>query len=92
MARTLSRVGSICEVGVLVTVRMSVVFTSRLPVFGCIEDWSGILSEGPISGDIIEQDWVDGAIWQQRCAKTYSFDVPFTGSRYNPINPNIWDS
>jgi len=60
--------------------------------FGCIEDWSGILSEGPIAGDIIEQDWVPGAIWQRGPAKTFSFDVPFTALVSTPTNPNIWDS
>lgn len=59
---------------------------------GCIEDWSGILSEAPIGGDIIEQDWVDGAIWQQGESKTYTFDVPFTARVSNPIDPNIWDA
>jgi hypothetical protein len=59
---------------------------------GCIEDWAGILSEGAIGGDIIEQDWVDGAIWQQGMHKTYSFDVPFTALVSDAINPNIWDS
>jgi hypothetical protein len=60
--------------------------------FGCIEDWSGLLSEGPIGGDIIEQDWTEGALWQQGVSKTYSFDVPFTALVGNAVNPNIWDS
>jgi hypothetical protein len=59
---------------------------------GCIEDWSGILSEGPIAGDIIEQDWVDGAIWQRGPSKTFSFDVPFTAMSPDTVNPNIWES
>lgn len=59
---------------------------------GCIGDWSGLLSEAPIAGDIIEQDWVAGAIWQEGEAKTYSFDVPFTARVSNAVNPNIWDS
>ena len=59
---------------------------------GCIENWAGILSEGPIGGDIIEQDWVDGAIWQQGPNKTYSFDVPFTALVSDTVNPNVWDS
>lgn len=60
--------------------------------FGCIEDWSGLLSEGPIGGDIIQQDWVDGAIWQEGPNKTYSFDVPFTVLVSDPIDPNIHDA
>jgi len=59
---------------------------------GCIEDWAGILSEASISGDIIAQDWVDGAIWQQGPKKTYSFDVPFTALVSDAVNPNVWDS
>jgi hypothetical protein len=59
---------------------------------GCIEDWSGILSEGPVAGDIIEQDWVSGAFWQEGPKKTYSFDVPFTALVTDTVNPNIWES
>jgi hypothetical protein len=59
---------------------------------GCIEDWSGILSEGAIGGDVITQDWVAGAIWQQGVASAYSFDVPFTALVSNTVDPNIWDS
>lgn len=59
---------------------------------GCITDWSGILSEGPIKGDIIEMDWLDGAEYQQGPAKPYSFDVPFAARVTNEVNPSIWDS
>lgn len=60
--------------------------------FACIERWDGILSEGPIKGDIIEMDWRDGAEWQRGPAKPYSFDVPFTCLVSVANNPNIWDS
>lgn len=60
---------------------------------GYIEDWSGMLSEGPVGGDIIEQDWTDGALWQQGKSKTYSFDVPFTALVSTTLTePNLWDS
>lgn len=45
---------------------------------GCITSWDGILSEGPINADIIEQDWRDGATYQQGRPKVYSFDVPLS--------------
>lgn len=43
-----------------------------------ITDWSGILSDGPTRGDLIEKDYVPGAVWQPGPAGTYSYDVPVT--------------
>ena len=36
----------------------------------------GLLSEGPQKGDLIEQNWVDGAIWQQGPKGPWTFEVP----------------
>lgn len=36
----------------------------------------GLLTNPPQRGDIIEQAWTDGAIWQKGPKGTYSFDVP----------------
>lgn len=41
-----------------------------------ITDASGLISNGPQKGDIIEQDWLPGAIWQKGPKGTYSFPVP----------------
>jgi hypothetical protein len=45
---------------------------------GCITSFDGIFSEGPISGDLLSFDWVDGALWVQGPRKTYTFDVPLS--------------
>ena len=61
--------------------------------FGSVGDWSGILSEGPVKGDLIEFDYVDGAMWQQGPRSIYSFDVPYTSLNADPAcQPNLWDS
>lgn len=52
------------------------VSTTDVETYGCIQSWDGILSEGPYKGDIIEQDWVAGAVWVPGTKKVYSFDVP----------------
>lgn len=44
--------------------------------WGWITSAEGLLGTGPSKGDVIEQDWRDGAIWQQGPKGTYSFDVP----------------
>lgn len=62
-----------------------------IETLGCVESWDGILAEGPIRGDVIEQDWVDGAIWQQGKVKTYSFEVPLT-FHTNVVNPLLADA
>lgn len=36
----------------------------------------GLLSNPPQRGDIIERDWVDGAVWQKGPKGTYTFEVP----------------
>ena len=36
----------------------------------------GLLSNAPQKGDLIEQDWVDGAIWQKGPKAAYTFEVP----------------
>jgi hypothetical protein len=91
MAVVLSRIRFAIRTGGVVT-DVGGVWVDFDTSIGCVEDWSGLLSEGPIGGDIIEQDWVDGAIWQRGPNKTYSFDVPFTALTMDTINPNIWQS
>jgi hypothetical protein len=41
-----------------------------------ITDASGLLSNGPRRGDLIELDWDEGAEWQPGPRGTYSFDLP----------------
>jgi hypothetical protein len=41
-----------------------------------ITNAEGLLGNAPQKGDLIEQDWVAGAIWQKGPKGTYSFDVP----------------
>jgi hypothetical protein len=91
MAATLSRIRFAVRTGGLVA-DAGGVWVDFDTSIGCVTDWAGLLSEGPIGGDIIEQDWVDGAIWQMGPNKTYSFDVPFTALVTDTVNPNIWES
>ena len=44
--------------------------------WAAITSAEGLLSNAPQRADIIEQDWVNGAIYQAGPKKTYSFDVP----------------
>lgn len=48
-----------------------------LATWAMISSAEGLLSTGPIGGDVIERDWVPGAIWQPGPAKTYTFEVPW---------------
>jgi hypothetical protein len=41
-----------------------------------ITNAEGLLSNAPQKGDIIEQDWVAGAIWQPGPKGPYTFEVP----------------
>lgn len=41
-----------------------------------ITSWEGILTEGPTRGELIELDFVAGAVWQGTLAGAYQFDVP----------------
>jgi hypothetical protein len=45
---------------------------------GCITSFDGIFSEGPYGGDLLEFDWVAGALWVQGPKRTYTFDVPLS--------------
>jgi hypothetical protein len=47
-----------------------------IQTWAAIESAEGLLSNGPQRGDIIEQDWVAGAIWQPGPKGTYTFEVP----------------
>lgn len=63
-----------------------------IEALGCITSWDGILSEGPIRGDVIEQDWVAGAIWQQGMPKVYSFDVPIAFKPSSVVDPELYSA
>lgn len=41
-----------------------------------ITDASGLISNGPQRGDLIEADWAAGATWQPGEKAAYTFDVP----------------
>ena len=43
-----------------------------------ITDWSGIYSDGPARGDLVELDGLPGAVWLPGEAGTYSYEVPVT--------------
>lgn len=60
--------------------------------YGCITSWDGILSEGPVKGDVIEQDWLPGAIWQQGPPKVYSFEVPIAFKPSDIVNPELYSA
>ena len=47
-----------------------------IQTWAAITSAEGLLSNPPQRGDIIEQDWVDGAIWQKGPKGTYTFEVP----------------
>lgn len=49
-----------------------------------ITSFEGILSTGPVGGDLIEFDWTPGAVWQPGAARTYSFEVPVTMLSHDP--------
>jgi hypothetical protein len=41
-----------------------------------ITNAEGLLSRAPQKGDLIEQDWVAGAIWQKGPKAAFTFEVP----------------
>lgn len=47
-----------------------------IQTWAAVTSAEGLLSNGPQKGDLIEQDWSDGAIWQKGPKGTYSFPVP----------------
>ena len=65
---------------------------TEISTLACVTSWDGIMSEGPIRGDVIEQDWLPGAIWQQGPAKVYSFEVPIAFRPSNVVNPELYDA
>lgn len=65
--------------------------STDLGTLGCITSWDGILSEGPINADIIQQDWRDGAEYQQGHPKVYSFEVPLT-FHTDVLDPELADA
>lgn len=65
--------------------------STDIETLGCLQSIDGIFSEGPIRGDIIEQDWLPGAIWQRGEPGTYSFDVPLALSSPDPAHPYLYD-
>jgi hypothetical protein len=44
--------------------------------YAYITDWSSILQKPPTKGDLIELDFVAGAVWQQGQAGSYDFEIP----------------
>lgn len=56
-------------------------FTDFEAAIGDITDWSGILTEGPIRGLLVEMDMLPGGQWVQGEAGVFSFDVPFVALR-----------
>ena len=52
--------------------------TTDVETIACITSFDGIFSEGPYGGDLLEFDWVPGAIWVQGPKRTYTFDVPLS--------------
>ena len=49
-----------------------------------ITDWSSILQKPPTKGDLIELDFVAGAVWQQGAAGSYDFEIPLTMKSQDP--------
>lgn len=43
-----------------------------------ITDWSGIYTDGPTRGDLVEFDGLPGAVWLPGETGTYSYEVPVT--------------
>lgn len=65
--------------------------STDIETLGCLQSLDGIYSEGPVRGDIIEQDWRPGAIWQRGEPATYSFDVPLALRSPNLAYPHLYD-
>lgn len=57
-----------------------------------IMDASGLLSDAPSKGDLIELDWQPGSDWQPGPRDAYSFDVPveFVGDREAALATLRW--
>jgi hypothetical protein len=49
-----------------------------------ITSWDGILMKAPTRGDLIELDFIAGAVWQQGPAGSYDFDVPLVMKSQDP--------
>jgi hypothetical protein len=47
-----------------------------IQTWAAITSAEGLLTNPPQRGDLIEQDWVAGAIWQQGPKDAWTFDVP----------------
>lgn len=54
----------------------AVIGTLDVSTVAYIEDASGLLGVGPYRGDLIELDFVAGAVWEAGEVGTYSFDLP----------------
>ena len=49
-----------------------------------IVSWDGILMKAPTRGDLIELDFIAGAVWQQGPVGSYDFDVPLVMKSQDP--------
>ena len=49
-----------------------------------ITSWDGILMKPPTRGDLIELDFVAGAVWQQGQAGSYEFEIPLVMKSQDP--------
>jgi hypothetical protein len=49
-----------------------------------ITNWDGILMKPPTRGDLIELDFVAGAVWQQGQAGSYDFEIPMVMKSQDP--------
>ena len=49
-----------------------------------ITNWDGILMKPPTRGDLIELDFVAGAVWQQGPAGSYDFEIPMVAKSQDP--------
>jgi len=49
-----------------------------------IVSWDGILMKAPTRGDLIELDFVAGAVWQQGPVGSYDFEIPLVMKSQDP--------
>jgi hypothetical protein len=49
-----------------------------------ITSWDGILMKAPTRGDLIELDFIAGAVWQQGPVGSYDFEVPLVMKSQDP--------
>ena len=49
-----------------------------------ITSWDGILMKAPTRGDLIELDFIAGAVWQQGPVGSYDFEIPMVAKSQDP--------